>query len=97
MQYVLDAFKQNGVEISCPIDKIGFYYNSIFRGREIKHYLANKQNNKNFVILDDEYFDFLKHFSSNKIIKTNIYEKSLSMDQVKHFLSKTLDNNKNLE
>ena len=39
-----------------------------------------------FVIIDDESFDFKKYFTDDQIIKPNIFRGALSVDMVKQYL-----------
>ena len=48
------------------------------------------QNIQNFVIIDDEWFDFKSLFACEKIIKTSFYTGSLNLSQVKNFLKSLL-------
>lgn len=61
------------------------------RGIEISNYLQGKKDNKNFVILDDEPKDIRKIFPENKIIKTNIKNKSLKISQVENWLNTNIE------
>ena len=57
------------------------------RGLEILEYLNDKQDSNNYVIIDDEYFDFKEYFPSSKIIKTNFYHDPLNLEKVLSFIS----------
>jgi len=63
------------------------------RGEEILEFL-NTHESGDFIILDDESFDFKNHFSPDKIIKTSLYDKSLSMEHINKWLK---DNEKKQE
>ena len=70
------------------------------RGKEILAYLTNNNFDKtkdDFLILDNENFDFKKYFSKDKIIKTSIISNSLSMKMVEKYLSKNIKNCKKME
>lgn len=71
-------------------------YHPNFRGLEILQFLENKKDNHNFVIIDDEMFDYLKHFKKEKIIKTDIFKGSLNMEMVENFLKNNVKNNTSL-
>jgi hypothetical protein len=66
------------------------------RGLEIKEYLKDKPNKDNYLILDDEVSDILddettkiKTFiDKNKVIKTDMFKKALTIEQVHDFLHK---------
>lgn len=57
------------------------------RGLEILEYLNDKQDINNYVIIDDEDFDFKEYFPSSKIIKTNFYHNPLNQEKVLTFIS----------
>ncbi|MBQ3494445.1 MAG: hypothetical protein IJA69_03430 [Clostridia bacterium] len=61
------------------------------RANEILEYLKDKKDKNNFVIIDDEYFDFLEHFPKSKIIKTNITCQSLNKDMINSFFDDFLE------
>ena len=67
-------------------------YHPNCRGLEILQFLENKKDNKNFVIIDDELFDFLKHFPMQKIIKTDMFKESLNINMVERFLNDNIKN-----
>ena len=55
------------------------------RGLEILEFLKDKQN-YDFVIIDDEMFDFNDHFNLKYIIKTNMQNDSLNKKHINKFL-----------
>ena len=55
------------------------------RGKQILEYLSNKSN-YDFLIIDDEYFDFKKYFSKENIIKTEMFHSALSLNDIKLYL-----------
>ena len=55
------------------------------RGEEILRVLNIAQNKENYIIIDDESFDFKEHFPQHKIIKTNIFNDSLKKDKIDNF------------
>lgn len=57
------------------------------RGLEILDFL-NSHDKGDFVIIDDESFDYKNHFSNNKIIKTSLYDNSLSSKHINSWLEK---------
>lgn len=57
------------------------------RGEEIVSFLKTVKDNQNYVIIDDEMFDYEEHFLNSKIIKTNIFNDCLKMDKVNTFFS----------
>lgn len=61
--------------------------NYLTKSSAIKEYLLNKANSTNYLIIDDSPFVTLNKKYPN-IIKTNIINKSLSVKNVKSFLSK---------
>ncbi len=87
MPELMSVFKTNGVNVEgLTISKTTTKNTPAFRGREIMEYLGG-QKNGNFIIIDDEMFDYDKYFSREDIIKTNIYNNSLNMDMVTNFLT----------
>lgn len=83
-----NGLKYDGVITSTPISPTPQK-----RGLEILQYLNNKQS-YDFVIIDDELFDYEQYFNNSKIIKTNIHTTALSMNMVNDFLQTKLSNNK---
>ena len=89
MYRTIKTLKSNGVNLdlknirSTPItntpDK---------RGEEILSFLSAVKDKQNFVIIDDEMFDYEKHFTKDKIIKTNINNDCLKVDKVNTFFNK---------
>lgn len=61
--------------------------NCLTKSRAIKNYLLNKVNKNNYLIIDDNPFVVLNKKHSN-VIKTNMINKCLSVENVKLFLSK---------
>lgn len=58
------------------------------RGEEILSFLTTVKDCQNFVIIDDEMFDYEKHFTKDKIIKTNIQNDCLKVRHINDFFSK---------
>ena len=83
--YYLNKNKIN-LSVVKNIDKTGYVYdenNKNHRDEEIKQYLYEKNEYKNYVAIDDE-AKFFKIPSQNKIV-TNIYNHSLDMQMVKNW------------
>lgn len=57
------------------------------RGEEILSFLKTVKDSQNFVIIDDEMFDYEKHFPKDKIIKTNIQNDCLKISMVNTYFS----------
>ena len=57
------------------------------RGLEILDFLQNHEKG-DYLIIDDESFDFKQHFSNDKIIKTSLYNDSLSKKHIDKWLEK---------
>lgn len=90
---------KHNILLADKIHKTPRHFNPRYRGEEILEYLKDNNYNKDkdeFVIIDDEMFDFEKHFDKDKIIKTDIYHNSLSIKMVNNFLTK-LQNKENEE
>lgn len=93
MQNTINALKNNGVNISkIKVEKINSNLPESNRGALILDYLKLKQFT-NFVIIDDEYFDYAKCNLLSHLIKTNIQNKSLNVNLIK----KHLNNSANIE
>lgn len=85
---VYKAFRDNGVTMSrsVHITSTKLWTDSSYRGRDILDYLGGTTKDKNFVIIDDENFDFDKYFDKSSIIKTNLMHGSLNTDMVDNYL-----------
>lgn len=84
----IKVLKENGVELNLKtLSKTPISSNPELRGLEILKYLDVQENKENFVIIDDEMFDYKSHFNENRIIKTDIFKAGLNIKQVKTFLS----------
>jgi len=57
------------------------------RGLEILDYLNDKQDINNYVIIDDEEFDFKEYFPNSKIIKTNFFYDPINKEKITKFIS----------
>ena len=62
------------------------------RGLEILDFLKTHEKG-DFVIIDDEYCDLKNHFSTDKIIKTAIFDNSLSQKHIDAWLKTYQSNN----
>ena len=69
------------------IDIIDPNKNDIHRGKLIKEYLQDKIN-YDYVIIDDEMFDYKEENLTNHLIKTNIMNNSLNRQHLNNFLKK---------
>lgn len=86
-QELLDTFAKNGVDLSrATLDQTVTRENPNLRGKEIVEYLGTEKDKGNYVIIDDEMFDYRKHFQMSDIIKTNMQDGSLDMDKITHYL-----------
>lgn len=92
LPYTIQVLKDNGLIYNKEIGMTPIY-NPAKRGEQILDYLSDK-NNYEFVIIDDEMFDFDKFFKKNKIIKCEMFHSALSMKMVNNFLIR-LDESKN--
>ena len=97
MVETVKTLKNQNLKYNKQIDALGFYFNSNQRGKEILKYLENKNDKTNFVIIDDEDFDYKNNISKNKIIKTNFFDNSLNLKQVINFLKNMQNKDKILE
>ncbi len=77
----------NGKILATPISK-----DPRNRGDEIYN-IIKKDKVKNFVIIDDESFNFNKYFEQKNIIKTNLTSGSLTMDDVTNWFKRQASRN----
>ena len=87
MESTIKTLKKYGLEYSKEIDRTIISKDTSKRGLEIKEYLSNKDNYE-FVIIDDEMFDYNKEFNIDNIIKTDLYKDALTLELVKNHLNK---------
>ena len=88
MEETRHILKNQGVDLADKAEATPYVEDPKYRGREILDYLEKhnfNENNDDFVIIDDETFDYEKYFSNDKIIKTEIFHNALSMDMVKTY------------
>ena len=91
MFFTIRTLKENGVNLdlrnlTCtPISN-----NPQNRGQEILRVLNISPYKQNYIIIDDESFDFKEHFPDCRIIKTNIFNDSLNKNKIDKFFK---DNN----
>jgi len=90
MKKTIEILLNNGLNKTIKINCTEISNNTQNRGLEILNYLKNNSC-KNFVIIDDEMFDFNGYFNKNNIIKTNIFNLSLNKEMVIKYLQ-SLDN-----
>ena len=87
MEKTILILKRNGLQYNGPIHSTPISNDQSKRGEEILSYLKGKTN-YDIVIIDDEKFDFKKHFDGSKIIKTEHYHSALSLNQIKSYIAK---------
>ena len=85
----IKVLKNNGLCYNKKVEATPFSDPSK-RGEQILEFLKDKHN-YDFVIIDDEMFDFLKFFHRSKIIKTEMYHSALSVKQIKNYLDNKTD------
>lgn len=84
---LLEVFDANSVDLSgVSLIKTKTKDNPNYRGRDIVEFLGKNYCDANFVIIDDEMFDYEKYFNRTDIIKTNMQDGSLNMNMVTYFL-----------
>jgi len=86
MIFAIKTLKDNGLIFDKEIERTPIY-DPAKRGEQILDFLSDKKD-YDFVIIDDEMFDFKKYFSANKIIKCEMFHSALSEEMVKTFLNK---------
>lgn len=89
MEHTVNILRKHNIKIDINnIYKTDFSYETMHqRGKEILSFLQ-KENCKtnNYVIIDDDMFDFEKYFSSDRIIKTDVHKESLRKHMIDNFL-----------
>lgn len=96
MEKTRNVFKKYNIPYD-NLDKTPHFPDPHERGKEILQYLDEhnfEKNQDDYVIIDDETFDYEKYFPPKKFIKTEIFHNSLSIDKVKKFLK---ENQKSIE
>lgn len=86
MLFTVKTLKDNGFIVNLRIYSTPISSTPEKRGLEILSFLKMQKDNQNFVIIDDERFDYKEHFSLDKIIKPNMFTGSLNCDMVDNFL-----------
>ena len=94
LKNTINILKKYGLKYDKDIARTRLTTKNSSRGEEILDYLKDKSNYE-FVIIDDEEFDFKKHFDKSNIIKTNIENQSLSMKMVREYLSSQINKKNN--
>lgn len=84
MPHCVNTLKQNGLIYDKIVERTPFS-DPMLRGNQILEYLSDKQN-YDFVIIDDEMFNFKQFFKKENIIKTEMYHDALSFNHIKNFL-----------
>lgn len=85
MQMTESVLQANGLKYSGELNATPISENPKNRGNEILAFLGSSKT-ENFVIIDDESFDFKQKFSKDKIIKTSLQDKSLTKKEVEEWL-----------
>ena len=86
-EQLIAIFKNSGLNFDKTIHKTKDSTNPFTRSKDIMQYLKGKNNKENFVIIDDESFDFDLYFDKKNIIKTNIQNNALNKKMVDKFLN----------
>lgn len=89
LEFTTKTLKENGLQYNLDLHATPIT-DPIERGKQILMYLSDKTN-YDFLIIDDENFDFNKYFNPNKIIKTEMFHNALSLKQVKRYLDVFID------
>ena len=88
LSFTIETLKNNGLKYNKEIERTPIY-DPAKRGEQILDYLADKKD-FDFVIIDDEMFDFKKFFKKENIIKCEMFHSALSIKMVEDFLTKTI-------
>ncbi|PKK95937.1 MAG: hypothetical protein CVV59_01110 [Tenericutes bacterium HGW-Tenericutes-4] len=86
MKKTIQQLKNNNLTCVTKIDRTSLSLDTP-RGEEILDYLKNKQDNKNYCIIDDEIEDIKPYVNKERIIKTSD-QNALHKQQVVKFLKK---------
>ena len=70
-EYVKEKFDSVGLKIYDVTPDLG--HNGIYRGQEIKQWLSEHEDVENFIIIDDENFDFSYEKLGSRWIQTQYY------------------------
>ena len=89
MNKTLKQLKDNKVDFS-KITKISKTEDLNNRAFEILKHIKNNNICKNFVILDDEMFEYKKYNLDKNLIKTDFKKQSLNIDMVKNYLTNNM-------
>ncbi len=92
MTKTLSTLKKNKLILPKIVDRTELSIRNNYRGEEIINYLQDKDDNDNYVIIDDDMHDFKKFFNPSRIIKTNIYDESLRHHHILDYI-KSRENN----
>ena len=80
---------KNGAHLKGAVYSTPVLGDPAHRGVEIISFLEKwnlKEDEYDFVIIDDESFDFKTYFTDDQIIKPNIFSGALSLDMVKKYM-----------
>ena len=87
MDMTVSKLKDNGLVYDKKIESTPISTNPKQRGKEIRRYLMNKEN-YDYVVIDDEDFDFEETIPLFKRIKTSIYSGSLNKNIVNAYFNR---------
>jgi hypothetical protein len=91
LPFAVKTLKNNGLIYEQEVERTPIS-DPAKRGEQILDYLSDKEN-FDFVIIDDEMFDFKKFFNKEKIIKCEMFHNALSLNMVNEYLDKVISNN----
>lgn len=77
---------KNGVNLPKRIDRTPISSKNTYRSEEILSYLKSKDCPQNFLILDDAVDDVQNGFPIENIIRTNIYNGALNIEQINNWI-----------
>ena len=87
MEKTIEILRENNINYNGKILATPISEDPRNRGDEIYN-IIKKDKVKNFVIIDDESFNFNKYFGQKNIIKTNLTSGSLTMDDVTNWFKR---------
>ncbi len=81
------TLRKNKVNLPQSISKTQFFKAPKGRGKQITTYLQGKRDPQNYLVIDDKPHDFEECLDPSRIIKTNVYDKSLRLEDVNKWIT----------
>ena len=88
IHFTIKTLYENGLDFNgLNVDITNPDKNDIHRGKLIKEYLQDKSN-YDYIVIDDEMFDYKEENLTSHLIKTNIYNNSLNKEHIEKYFKK---------